>query len=62
MVLRVPPGTQPGQKFRIAGQGIAKAGRKGDQFVEVRLDLPEQLTEEQAAAAKAFAEKAGLKY
>ena len=62
VVLRVPPGTQPGQKFRIAGQGIAKAGRKGDQFVEVRLDLPEQLTEEQAAAAKAFAEKAGLKY
>jgi len=62
VVLRVPPGTQPGQKFRIAGQGIAKGGRKGDQFVEVRLDLPEQLTEEQAAAAKAFAEKAGLKY
>jgi molecular chaperone DnaJ len=62
VVLRVPAGTQPGQKFRIAGQGIAKAGRKGDQFVEVRLDLPEQLTEEQTAAAKAFAEKAGLKY
>lgn len=62
VVLRVPAGTQPGQKFRIAGQGIAKGGRQGDQFVEVRLDLPEHLTEEQAAAAKAFAEKAGLKY
>ena len=62
VVLRIPAGTQPGQKFRIAGQGIAKGGRQGDQFVEVRLDLPEQLTEEQAAAAKAFAEKAGLKY
>lgn len=62
VVLRIPAGTQPGQKFRIAGQGIAKGGRQGDQFVEVRLDLPEHLSEEQAAAAKVFAEKAGLKY
>jgi len=62
VVLRIPAGTQPGQKFRIAGQGIPKGGRQGDQFVEVRLDLPEHLTDEQTAAARAFAEKAGLKY
>jgi len=62
VVLRIPAGTQPGQKFRIAGQGIPKGGRRGDQFVEVRLDLPEHLTDEQTAAAKAFAERAGLKY
>lgn len=62
VVLRIPPGTQPDQKFRIAGQGIEKNGRRGDQFVEVRLEVPNQLDAEQAAALKAFAEKTGLRY
>jgi len=62
VVLRIPPGTQHGQKFRIAGQGIEKGGKRGDQYVEVRIELPEKLNPEQEAAAKAFAEKAGLKY
>ena len=62
VVLKVPPGTQHGQKFRIAGQGIEKNGRRGDQYVEVRVEVPEHLTPEQEAAAKAFAEKSGMKY
>ncbi|HXJ29318.1 MAG TPA: DnaJ C-terminal domain-containing protein, partial [Gemmatimonadales bacterium] len=62
VVLRVPAGTQNGQKFRISGQGIEKNGKRGDQYVEVRIELPEKLTPEQEAAAKSFAEKAGLKY
>jgi molecular chaperone DnaJ len=62
VVLRVPAGTQHGQRFRIAGQGIEKGGRRGDQFVEVRVEIPENLTPEQAAAARAFAEQAGIKY
>ena len=62
VVLRIPPGTQHGQKFRIAGQGIEKGVKRGDQYVEVRIELPEKLNPEQEAAAKAFAEKAGLKY
>jgi len=62
VVLRIPPGTQHGQKFRIPGQGIEKTGRRGDQYVEVRVEIPENLTPEQAAAAQAFAEKAGIKF
>jgi molecular chaperone DnaJ len=62
VVLRLPPGTQHGQKFRIAGQGIEKNGRRGDQYVEVRVEVPEHLTPDQEAAAKAFADKAGMKY
>jgi len=62
VVLKVPPGTQHGQKFRVAGQGIEKNGRRGDQYVEVRVEIPDRLTPEQQAALKAFAEKAGLKY
>ena len=33
VVLKIPPGTQPGRKFRIKGQGIEKSGRRGDQLV-----------------------------
>jgi len=62
VVLRVPPGTQHGQKFRIPGQGIEKNGRRGDQFVEIHVQIPEKLSPEQEAAVKAFAEKTGLKY
>jgi molecular chaperone DnaJ len=62
VVLRVPPGTQHGQKFRIASQGIERNGRRGDQYVEVRVEIPEHMTPEEEAAAKAWAEKAGMKY
>ena len=62
VVLRIPPGTKPGQKFRIAGQGIEKNGRRGDQYVEVQVDIPEHLTPEQEAAMKAFAERSGMRY
>jgi DnaJ-class molecular chaperone len=62
VVLRVPAGTQHGQKFRIAGQGIEHKGKRGDQYVEVKLELPENLTPEQAEAARDFAAKVGLKH
>jgi molecular chaperone DnaJ len=62
VVLKLPAGTQHGQKFRIPGQGIEKNGRRGDQYVEVHVEIPEQLTEEQQESFKVFAEKAGLKY
>ena len=62
VVLRVPPGTQHGQKFRIPGQGIERNGRRGDQYVEMHVEIPEKLTPEQEAAAKAFAEKTGMKH
>jgi len=62
VVLRVPAGTQHGQRFRIAGQGIEKNGRRGDQYVEVHVAVPDHLTPEQETAVRAFAEKAGIKY
>jgi molecular chaperone DnaJ len=62
VVLKLPQGTQHGQKFRIPGQGIERNGRRGDQYVEVHVQIPEHLTTEQQEAFKAFAEKAGLKY
>ena len=60
--LRIPPGTQNGTKFRIRGQGVEKNGRVGDQYVEVRVQVPEELTEEQKKLMEQFAETAELKH
>jgi molecular chaperone DnaJ len=62
VMLRIPPGTQHGQKFRIPGQGIERNGRRGDQYVEIHVQIPEKLTPEQEAAVREFAEKSGMKH
>ncbi len=62
LVLRIPPGTQPGRKFRIKGQGIEKGGARGDQIVEIQVEIPAKLSPEQEALMKTWADGAGLKY
>lgn len=62
VALKIPAGTHPGTRFRIPGQGIEKSGHRGDQYVQVKLEAPESLTEEQKAAFAEFANKTGLKY
>ena len=62
VVLRIPKGTQTGTKFRVRGQGIEKAGRRGDQYVEVRVEVPETLSAEEQEAMESFADAAGLKH
>ncbi len=41
-LLRIPPGTQGGQKFRLRGKGAPslRAAKRGDHFVEVRVVVP----------------------
>jgi len=48
LALRVPPGTQGGKQFRLAGQGMPRSGGGyGDLFARVRLVLPDPMTDEQ---------------
>ncbi len=61
VVLRIPRGTQSGTKFRIPGQGIRKADRVGDQFVEVDVSVPDQLSDDEQRAMEEFAEASGLR-
>ncbi len=42
--MTVPPGTQPGQQFRLAGQGYRGRGRRGDVIVTVHVEIPRRLT------------------
>jgi molecular chaperone DnaJ len=62
VVVKIPPATQPGRKLRIKGQGVERNGRKGDQFVEIAVKIPENLTPEQQELLEEFAAKADLKY
>jgi molecular chaperone DnaJ len=62
VVLKIPKGTQSGTKFRIKGQGIEKADRVGDQYVEVVVQVPEKLSEEELRVMQEFAEASGLKH
>ncbi|WP_297058053.1 J domain-containing protein [Thermosulfurimonas sp.] len=45
--LRIPPGTQSGQKFRLRGQGLYRPdGSRGDLYVEVQITVPRHLSPE----------------
>lgn len=54
--LRVPPGTQSGQRFRLRERGApsARGGRRGDLVVEVRLALPRLLDERSKELLREF--------
>jgi molecular chaperone DnaJ len=62
VVLRIPPGTQSGTRFRIRGQGVEKGGRMGDLYVEVKIEVPDSLSPESRKLMEALASDAGLKY
>jgi len=53
--LRVPPGTQSGQKFRLRDRGVpSRNGQRGDLVVEVRLKLPKVLDERSKELLREF--------
>lgn len=61
VTLKIPPGTQPGQRFRLAGRGMPSVKdpkHKGDLFVQIKVRIPKDLSArqrdllEQAAKAK----------
>jgi molecular chaperone DnaJ len=55
--LRVPPGTQSGQRFRLRERGMPspRDGRRGDLVIEVRLVLPRLLDERSKELLREFA-------
>lgn len=58
--LTIPPGTQPGERLRLRGQGVDRGERKGDLYVEVAVAVP-TLTPEQRDALKKAADAAGIR-
>ncbi len=57
-LLRIPPGTQSGQRFRLRERGatsLRAGGIRGDQFVEVKITLPTVISEETKEVLQQFA-------
>ena len=53
--LRVPPGTQSGQRFRLRDRGFpSRSGRTGDLVVEVRMRLPKVIDERSKELLREF--------
>jgi len=62
--LRIPPGTQNGQVFRLRGKGMPRVGKPdefGDLYATVEAELPRQLTPEERSHYEALAKLAGGK-
>lgn len=47
IILKIPPKTSSGQKFRIAGQGLNKKGKKGDLIIIVNIEIPSSLSDDE---------------
>ena len=57
VVCKINPGTQSGTKIRLKGKGIVSmkdAGRYGDQYVTVQIDVPKNLSNEAKRKLKEF--------
>ncbi|MGL4452520.1 MAG: molecular chaperone DnaJ [Sarcina sp.] len=57
----VPAGTQPGTRFRLKGKGAKRVNStlRGDQYVDIIVEVPKNLNKEQTEALKAFMETLG---
>jgi DnaJ-class molecular chaperone len=57
--LRIPPGTQSGQRFRLREKGAPslRSQTRGDQYVEVKIALPKIIDEDSKELLRQFARR-----
>jgi molecular chaperone DnaJ len=60
--LKIPPGTQSGTKFRLRGRGVKVNGTRGDQYVEIIVQVPKNINAKQKKLMEEFAKETGMKY
>jgi molecular chaperone DnaJ len=60
LVMTIPPGTSGGKKFKLKGKGMPspKTGKRGDQYAEVYIVLPQKLDDK----AKVLLKELGAYY
>jgi DnaJ-class molecular chaperone len=55
--MKIPEGTQSGQAFRLAGQGVARmSGGRSDLMARIKISVPKAPTEEQKQLLRKLAE------
>lgn len=59
VILKIPPGTQPGKIIRMRGKGVPhlRSSARGDQLVIINVTIPERLGEEERVLFEQLAEK-----
>ncbi|HVP68103.1 MAG TPA: molecular chaperone DnaJ [Anaeromyxobacteraceae bacterium] len=59
--LKIPAGTQPGKTFKLKGKGIPSlgGGGRGDQHIQIQVEIPTHLSKEQRELLERFAEISG---
>jgi len=60
VTLTIPPGTQPGQAFRLSGRGMPKLrerSQNGDLYARVKVQIPKTLTESERDLFKKLAQR-----
>lgn len=58
--IRIPPGTSSGRKIRLRGRGLPLAGgERGDLLAEVRIKVPDPLTDRQRELFEELARESG---
>jgi molecular chaperone DnaJ len=57
---KIPPGTQPGQSFKLKGKGVPSLNGKGkgDLYIKVQVEVPVKLNSKQKELLEEFS-KAG---
>lgn len=45
--MKITPNTHSGQKFRLAEQGLAQNGKKGDMIITVNIEIPQKSSDEE---------------
>jgi curved DNA-binding protein len=61
--LKIPPETQSGRSFRLKGHGmpnIKQSDERGDLFVRILVQIPQELTDEEIALFEELADLRGL--
>jgi curved DNA-binding protein len=60
--IKIPPGTQNGQRLRVQGRGLpGRAGERGALFVVARVQMPREITEREKALWRQLAAESSFK-
>jgi len=52
-MMKLPPGTQGGQRFKLSGKGyISRSGRRGNEYAEIRIMVPKDIPDKAKEAIK----------
>jgi molecular chaperone DnaJ len=61
--VKIPPGTQAGEQFRLRGKGfsVLRSAMRGDMFIQVAVETPQNLTRRQRELLEEFENEANAK-